>query len=268
MFEKNTQLQEIIAGIAETAGYLWEKGWAERNAGNISVNVTELLSKEETELFHSVPAEPFHGARYTLGDQVIIVTAAGSRMRDLAKNPQEYLCVLRISNDGSGYQQLTFVNEKREAKNEQPTSELPTHLSIHELLLREKPGIRAVVHAHATELIALTHIPEFKSTGSLNRLLWGMHPETLLFVPQGAGFLPYLLTGTTTIAEASAKALRDHAVLVWEKHGVIATGPTVADAFDTIDLLSKSARIYFLVKGAGHLPEGLSGEQMDELANW
>ena len=25
--------------VAEVAGYLWQKGWAERNGGNITVNV-------------------------------------------------------------------------------------------------------------------------------------------------------------------------------------------------------------------------------------
>src|SRR4030042_214089 len=35
--------QHLVAGVQETAQYLWEKGWAERNAGNISVNVTEQV---------------------------------------------------------------------------------------------------------------------------------------------------------------------------------------------------------------------------------
>jgi ribulose-5-phosphate 4-epimerase/fuculose-1-phosphate aldolase len=39
--EKN--ISEIIAGISRVAQYLWDKGWAERNAGNISVNITPFL---------------------------------------------------------------------------------------------------------------------------------------------------------------------------------------------------------------------------------
>lgn len=46
----NKNLMEEIDRIAEVAGYLWEKGWAERNGGNISVNVTDLLNKEEKAL--------------------------------------------------------------------------------------------------------------------------------------------------------------------------------------------------------------------------
>ncbi|MCX6244612.1 MAG: rhamnulose-1-phosphate aldolase [Bacteroidetes bacterium] len=262
------QIQEIIAEIADTAQCLWDKGWAERNAGNISVNITELLSAEEMGLFEGTAVEPLHGARSTMHDQVLIVTTAGSRMRDLAKNPWDHLCVLKMNSGGNEYQLAGSNSEKRKAKSEKPTSELPTHLSIHEMLLEKNPELKTVVHTHATELIALTHIPDFKSADSLNRLLWGMHPETMLFIPKGAGFIPYLLTGSMSIAEASAKALEDHTVVIWEKHGVIATGTSVTEAFDTIDLISKSARIYFLVKQAGIEPEGLTAEQIKELANW
>ena len=38
----NRQLTERIAEVAEVAGYLWQKGWAERNGGNISYNVTDV----------------------------------------------------------------------------------------------------------------------------------------------------------------------------------------------------------------------------------
>ena len=50
MIRDNEKLMAEIGRIAEVAGYLWEKGWAERNGGNISVNVTELLTEEEKTL--------------------------------------------------------------------------------------------------------------------------------------------------------------------------------------------------------------------------
>jgi rhamnulose-1-phosphate aldolase len=99
----------------------------------------------------------------------------------------------------------------------------------------------------------------------MNRLLWSMHPETILFVPKGLGFIPYEIPGTSGIADATAKALEDHPVALWEKHGILATGTTVTDAFDLIDLLAKSARIYFMVKSTGYEPEGLTDAQLKEL---
>ncbi len=251
-------LKETIAEISDTARNLWEKGWAERNAGNISVNVTELLSNEEMSFFNNVSSEPFYGTRYTLRDQVIIVTAAGSRMRDLAKDPWEHLCLLKINESGTHFKPWP-------EKGREPTSELPTHLAVQDMLMRTNSTAKALLHTHATELIALTQIREFCSTGSLNHLLWTMHPETILFVPKGLGFIPYEIPGTSGIADVTAKALEDHPVALWEKHGVLATGTTVADAFDTIDILAKSARIFFLVKSAGYEPEGLTDEQLNEL---
>ena len=29
--------------MAEVAGYIWMKGWAERNGGNITINITEWV---------------------------------------------------------------------------------------------------------------------------------------------------------------------------------------------------------------------------------
>ena len=39
-------LKKEVDKVAEVAGYLWQKGWAERNGGNITVNVTELVDDE------------------------------------------------------------------------------------------------------------------------------------------------------------------------------------------------------------------------------
>ena len=36
------ELKAVIDQIAEVTGYLWQKGWAERNGGNITVNVPSI----------------------------------------------------------------------------------------------------------------------------------------------------------------------------------------------------------------------------------
>ena len=43
----NRKIIKVIGEIAETALYLWQRGWAERNAGNISVNITDLISDRD-----------------------------------------------------------------------------------------------------------------------------------------------------------------------------------------------------------------------------
>ncbi|MEE1317442.1 MAG: rhamnulose-1-phosphate aldolase, partial [Prevotella sp.] len=40
ILEGRPGLEAVINQIAEVTGYLWQKGWAERNGGNITVNIT------------------------------------------------------------------------------------------------------------------------------------------------------------------------------------------------------------------------------------
>ena len=35
--------------VSKVAGYLWQREWAERNAGNISMNLTSFFEKEEVQ---------------------------------------------------------------------------------------------------------------------------------------------------------------------------------------------------------------------------
>ena len=43
ILENRPALSAVIGQCAEVAGYLWEKGWAERNGGNLTYNITELV---------------------------------------------------------------------------------------------------------------------------------------------------------------------------------------------------------------------------------
>lgn len=273
----------IIEEISQVAHYLWEKGWAERNAGNISVNVTGIL-KLNRNLSLNLESEPLAVPRPALAGNIFIITPTGSRMRELNRNTMDQLCYIRVNDDGTGishldstiFESLFPLSENSSGasgasllqtspKPLRPSSELPAHLAIHEMLLRKSPDMNTVIHTHATELIALTQIREFCSAEQINRLLWGMHPETAMFVPEGAGFVPYTLPGTQQIAEATVKELEKYPVVIWEKHGVFATGRSVTTAFDTIDILAKSARIYFMVKQSGHEPEGLSESEIEKI---
>ena len=54
----NDELKAVIAQVAEVAGYLWQNGWAERNGGNITVNITELADDALRRLPALAPSEP------------------------------------------------------------------------------------------------------------------------------------------------------------------------------------------------------------------
>ena len=46
VLEGRPALKREVEKIAEVAGYLWQNGWAERNGGNITVNVTKMIDDE------------------------------------------------------------------------------------------------------------------------------------------------------------------------------------------------------------------------------
>jgi rhamnulose-1-phosphate aldolase len=122
-----------------------------------------------------------------------------------------------------------------------------------------------VLHTHPTELVALSHVRALWHEGMLNRLLWSMHPETVVVVPEGMALVDYLLPGTQEQGRASAARFEDHRVALWQKHGAVAVGRTLDEAFDLIDTLNKSAAIYLACRAAGYVAEGLSDADMAAL---
>ena len=46
ILENRPALTYAVNQVAEVAGYLWQKGWAERNGGNITLNITEFVDDE------------------------------------------------------------------------------------------------------------------------------------------------------------------------------------------------------------------------------
>jgi len=253
-------MTEATLEIASVAGWLWQRGWAERNAGNISVRLeaadlqapATTPEQQEIRLQKPVPG---------LAGQLFLVTGTNTRMRDVATSPVENVLLVKLDSAGAGYKILSPSGKTTL----RPTSELSTHLCIHDMIVRKSPSHRVVMHTHVTELIALTQIKELCDAAKLNKILLGMHPETTIFIPAGVGFVPFLIPGTTTIGEQTVKALENHDAALWEKHGIFATGRTPLETFDLIDLLAKSASIWFLCRSAGYDPEGLTKTQLEEL---
>lgn len=251
-----------MAEIAEVSQYLWQKGWAECNAGNISVRITGHINDTWVEPFDTpgfVLPMPFR----ELSGEIFFMTGTGSRMRDIQAHPGKNLLIIRISEDGLNYQVIS--HSAAHLGTLRPTSELSSHLAIHQYLKNTKPEKKVVVHTHPNELIALTHSPLFKDEKAFNHMIWSMHPEAVVVLPDGAGLVPYVVTGSNELGLATLKSLENHDVVVWEKHGCLAVADEICKAFDLIDVISKSADIYLKCRTAGFEPEGLSEEQMEDL---
>ncbi len=252
------ELAYQIGQAAEVAGYLWEKGWAERNGGNITLNITEYVDDK-------IKAMPAISEPIAIGMHLPYIKGCyfyckgtQKRMRDLARWPMDNGSIIRILDDCEHYEIIAD-------KAVMPTSEAPAHLSVHNYLLEKGSPYRASLHTHPIELIALTHNKHFLEKDVATRTLWSMIPETKAFCPRGLGIIPYELPGSVNLAEATIKQLEDYDVAMWEKHGVFAVDVDIMSAFDQVDVLNKSALIYVAAKSMGFEPDGMSDEQMAEM---
>lgn len=260
ILDNRPALKAEVEKVAEVAGYLWEKGWAERNGGNITVNITEHVD-DVMRAMPAITAPVAIGATLPLlKGKWFYCKGTNRRMRDLARRPMENGSIIRICDDCSSYEIVADQAVK-------PTSELPSHLSVHNYLIGKGSTYKASVHTHPIQLVAMSHNPEFLKKDILTYLLWSMIPETKAFCPRGLGIVPYMLPSSVELADETIKAINDnYDVVMWEKHGVFAVGEDVMEAFDMIDVLNKSAVIYRDARAMGFVPDGMTRKQMQEIS--
>lgn len=79
--------------------------------------------------------------------------------------------IIRITDDCAHYEIIADNLVK-------PTSELPSHLAVHNYLIGKGSNYKASVHTHPIELVAMSHNPEFLKKDVLTNILWSMIPET------------------------------------------------------------------------------------------
>ena len=250
-----------IEKIAEVAGYLWQNGWAERNGGNITVNVTEFVDDEIRQLPAISDVKQIGVTLPALKGCYFYCKGTGKRMRDLARWPMQNGSVIRILDDCASY--VIIADEAV-----MPTSELPSHLTVHAHQIETGSGYKATVHTHPIELVAMSHNRAFLGKDVLTRILWSMIPETKAFCPRGLGMVPYMLPSSVELADATIRAIDDdYDVVMWEKHGVFAVDTDIMSAFDQVDVLNKAALIYIAAKSMGFTPDGMTDAQMKELSD-
>lgn len=253
------KLQQEIQKVSEIASYLWQREWAERNAGNISINVSEYLNEvdlDDTAKYNSCIQLPLSAANKTY-----FITGTGCYLRSLINNIKQAACIIRINDTANGYK-ILWGGEK---ENFAPTSELISHIKIHCFNEQCKPTHKAVLHTHAIELIVLSHHPLFQDQKKFNQSLWKLCPEIRVFVPKGVYCAPYALPSSEKLANITIEGLKDFDVILWEKHGALSTGEDIIRAFDFLDVANKGAKILLTAWAAGFEPKGLTDAEMKEL---
>ncbi|MDX5594582.1 rhamnulose-1-phosphate aldolase [Pseudovibrio sp. SPO723] len=249
---------DLVKELKVLAYALWDKGWGERNAGNISVRlnpqqmaewgVAEMASTQWYDLPKPVPA---------LAGQHMLMTASGAFMRHVKENPEQDLGLVRFSEDGSQFTPIAGY-----AGGGRPSSEMITHLLVH--AERQDKGQSVIVHTHADWLLLMSHLHD-QSSEAFTKTLWRMCSESLMFFPDGVGVVPWMLPGSLAIGEASGELAKTHRLILWAFHGVLAAGDSLDDAFGLIETAEKAAMIYCQGKMAGRDLPGISDAQIVSL---
>ena len=100
----------------------------------------------------------------------------------------------------------------------------------------------------------------------MNRRLMRWEPETIVQLPEGLGVLPFLLPGSPVMMEGNVKLFREHQVVLWGKHGVMArSDKSVTRAADRIEYLETAAHYEYMDLVCGGRAEGLSDDQLREV---
>ena len=252
------ELEYLFETVTNVATDLWKKGWAERNAGNMSVRLRPV---EQVRRPDTGPWRPIGVRIPEAGGERFLFTGTGSYMRNVVLSPRQGLGVIEIDAAGDSYRVLWGFTGGGD-----PTSELMPHLMAHAARIRVTAGAdRAIIHTHPTNLIALTYAMSLDTT-SLTRLLWEMHTECIVVFPMGCGFVDWRLPGSEDLAQATASVLETRTMALWQHHGIVAAGPDLDTAFGLIDTAEKAAQIYLLAAPLGDVPHRLTTAQLTALA--
>ncbi len=134
-----------------------------------------------------------------------------------------------------------------------PSIETDMHLKI----LRARPDVNAVVHAHPVSASFLTAL----ESGPVRTDLMA-EARYLLGDPV---FVPYALMGTTALGDLAASVLKaDTAALLLENHGVLCVGQTLLQAFDRLEVLEAAARMSLHAARSAGL-SNLTAERLAEI---
>ena len=117
-----------------------------------------------------------------------------------------------------------------------------TELRMHLAAYAARPDVLAIVHAHPLTAVALT--------------VAGAPPPDDL-VPEAAvtlgriGLAPFATPGTDELPAVLAPLLPRHDVILLARHGALALGRSLAEAFDRMETLERVARIALAARAAG-----------------
>ena len=258
---KNIFTAPFMVEMQKTTMNMYRLGWDERNGGNISYLLDEKEVEEYLDLNQVIRTIHLGFDASPIRGKLFIVTGSGKYFKNVKDDPETNLGIVRIAADGKAAELLWGNKDGGRF-----TSEFPAHLMSHMARLSVDPDNRVIMHCHPTYTLAMNYVHELNEK-SFTHTLWQMCTECIVVFPDGIGVLPWMLCGTNSIGEATAKKMKEFRLVIWGMHGVYGAGKTVDEAFGLIETVEKAAQIYMLT---AHLPRvnTIRDEQLAELAEF
>ncbi len=263
MILNSSMVGQLLIQMGEVGKRLSEIGATEGAAGNISICLRDTVEIREyfpqmniVEL--PVPAPDLAGA-------TIIATGSGQRLRDIAEAPTATLAAIIVDDGGKTGRIFTSVD----CPFKRVTSEFNSHLAAHHDQMRSRAiKSHAIVHAQPRHLTFLSHLPKYQDERYLNTHLLRWQPETILNFPEGIGVLPFLLPGSVHLMLETMLCLRDHQLVVWSQHGIMARADeSLIHALDLVEYAETAAQYEVLNLSTGETSAGLSPENIRAVAD-
>ncbi len=248
---KDIMTAPFVREMCETTANMYRLGWDERNGGNISYLLKEEEVSEYLDLSKVERVIPLMGVNEVdfdaspLEGKIFIVTGTGKYFKNVEKDPETNLGIVRIGRGGKNVELLWGFKDGG-----RPTSEFPAHMMSHIARLKVDPENRVVMHSHPTNTLAMNYVHELDEK-KFTHSLWEMCTECIVVFPEGVGVLPWMLCGTTEIGKATAEKMKSFRLVVWAMHGIYGAGKTLDETFGLIETVEKAAQIYMLT---AHLP--------------
>ncbi len=245
-------LDDICTSIATAGTRLSNIEASEGAAGNISVlyarNTTpDGRFSDNWEMPSPVEVPELAGAW-------IAVTGSGRRLRELQSSTEANVALVEVLDRGNALR----VHASPSRMFEKPTSELNTHLALHQHHAAKTGEIHTVIHAQPLHLTFLSHTDGCRDTMGMNKRILRWHPELIHMLYDGIGVAPLLAPGSDSLMRATLELSHKHRVIVWACHGTIARySGSVQKACDLIEYAETGARYEFMNLPAGEKAQGI-----------
>lgn len=249
----------FVRGFGRMCQDGWELGYHERNGGNASYRLCDSDLASVQSFFYDTPSSwvPLGVTVPEMAGEYLLVTGSGKFLRNVQSNPVESAGIIEISAQGDAWRIVWGLKGGG-----RPTSEVGAHVAAHGVRKGVTGGkARVLYHAHPNALIALTSLVPADAR-TLTRLLWSSVTESVIAFPGGVGMLAWTVPGSSDLAQATARVMRDFEACVWQLHGVFASGEDFDGAFGLVNAIDKAADVYLRARaaqgGAANLPYSIS----------